>query len=191
MAGLISVFRPPTSDPLHFLVLGYLVLAVGLVWLTHRRPQMPMASDVGSRRALLYILVYAVCVTCFWRVLSPALLGREHSSWLLALGDVVFITLGMFAWVMKLAEPTHWREYGFHMDGAPRAALTLSLGRPQHFDHPAILRGNWLGEGASHRRQHGVRVPGVHGGIGAARGVAVPRLLAGILARGGPTAGPG
>lgn len=138
--GLISVFRPPASDPLlHFLVLGYLLLALGLVSLTYRRPQLPMASSVGSRRALLYILVYTLCVSCFWRVLSPALLGREHSSWLLALGDVIFITLGMFAWVMTLAEPHSWREYGFHMDGSARAALTLSLGAAAAFlitQHP-------------------------------------------------------
>jgi len=101
--------------------------------LTHRRPQIPMSSDTGSRRALYYILVYTLCVTCFWRVLSPALLGREHSSWLLALGDVVFITLGIFGWVMAIAEPHTWREYGFHMDGAPRVALTLALGAAAAF----------------------------------------------------------
>jgi membrane protease YdiL (CAAX protease family) len=134
LAGLISLFHPHATDPsFHFLVLGYLLLALGLVSLTHRRPQIPMSSDTGSRRALYYILVYTLCVTCFWRVLSPALLGREHSSWLLALGDVVFITLGIFGWVMAIAEPHTWREYGFHMDGAPRVALTLALGAAAAF----------------------------------------------------------
>src|SRR5262245_37629694 len=92
-----------------------------------------MASSEGTRRALLFILVYALCSMCFWRVLSPAMLGREHSPWLLALGDVVFITLGMFAWVMVLAEPHSWRDYGFHMDGAARVALTLALGAAAAF----------------------------------------------------------
>lgn len=118
---------------LSFLVGGYLLLAIGLASLTYRRTQLPMASSEGSRRALLYILVYGLCGTCFWRILSPALLGREHSPWLLALGDVVFITLGMFAWVMALAEPHSWRDYGFHMDGAARVALTLSLGAAAAF----------------------------------------------------------
>ncbi len=134
MAGLISAFGPPHSEPLlSFLVAGYVLLAVGLVSLTARRPNVPLASDAGTRRALLYILVYALCATCFWRVLSPALLGRDHSPWLLALGDVVFITLGMFAWVMAIAEPHSWRDYGFHMDGPARVALTLSLGAAAAF----------------------------------------------------------
>jgi membrane protease YdiL (CAAX protease family) len=134
LAGLISIFGSPTSDPMfRSLVLGYLVLAVGLVSLTRRRPQLEMASSMGTRRALLYLLVYAASATCFWRVLSPALLGHEHSIWLLALGDVIFITLGMFAWVMTLAEPHTWREYGFHMDGPARVALTLSLGAAAAF----------------------------------------------------------
>ena len=116
-----------------FLVVGYLILAVGLVILTRRRPQLAMASPLGTRRALLYLLVYAASATCFWRVLSPVLTGEEHSVWLLAVGDVVFITLGMFAWVMILAEPHSWRDYGFHMDGAARVALTLALGAAAAF----------------------------------------------------------
>ncbi|TMQ68926.1 MAG: hypothetical protein E6K80_13365 [Candidatus Eisenbacteria bacterium] len=87
MAGLIAAFGPSTHEPLlNFLVAGYVLLAVGLVSLTHRRAQFPMASAQGTRRALLFILVYATCACLFWRVLSPALLGREHSAWLLALG---------------------------------------------------------------------------------------------------------
>lgn len=124
----------PASEPLlHFLVAGFVLLAVGVATLTYRRTLVPLTSIEGTRRALLYILIYALCSVCFWRVISPALLGREHSPWLLALGDVIFITLGMFVWVMGLAESRGWREYGFHMDGAPRAALTLALGAAAAF----------------------------------------------------------
>ena len=119
----------PASEPrLHFLVAGFVILALGVALLTYRRTAVPMGSIQGTRRALLAIVTYGLCGLCFWRVLSPALLGREHSPWLLALGDVIFVTLGMFAWVIALAEARPWREYGFHIDGSARVALTLLLG---------------------------------------------------------------
>ncbi|TMQ68927.1 MAG: CPBP family intramembrane metalloprotease [Candidatus Eisenbacteria bacterium] len=46
---------------------------------------------------------------------------------------MIFITLGLFTWVMAVAEPHSWRDYGFHMDGAARVALTLALGAAAAF----------------------------------------------------------
>jgi len=130
LADLIPIFPAPGSPPLlGSLVGGFVLLAAGLAWLTRRRtPEAAVESREGTRRALLYIAVYTACAACFWRVLSPALLGHDHSPWLLALGDVIFVTLGLFVWVMVLAESRPWRVYGFHMDGSARAVLTLILG---------------------------------------------------------------
>lgn len=110
------------------LVGGFGLLAFGLALLTRRRPDLPLGSPQGSRRAVAFILVYALCSACFWRVLAPAALGRVQSLWLMALGDVVFVTLGLFVWVMVLAEGRPWRAYGFHMEGARRVIVTLVLG---------------------------------------------------------------
>jgi membrane protease YdiL (CAAX protease family) len=132
LAGLI--LPAPSAEPrLQFLVAGFVLLGAGVAWLTYRRAIRPLVSPEGTRRALLYILMYGLCECCFWRVLSPALLGREQSPWLLALGDVIFVTLGLFVWVMALAESRPWREYGFHMNGAARVALTLALGAAAAF----------------------------------------------------------
>ena len=40
---------------------------------------------------------------------------------------MIFTTLGLFVWVMALAEGRPWRAYGFHMDGSGRVVLTLVL----------------------------------------------------------------
>ena len=134
MAELTQTLGAPASEPmLHFLVSGFVLLALGVALLTYRRSAVPMASIQGTRRALLYVLTYASCATCFWRVLSPALLGHDHHPLLLALGDVIFVTLGLFVWVMALAESHPWRAYGFHMDGTARVALTLALGAAAAF----------------------------------------------------------
>jgi membrane protease YdiL (CAAX protease family) len=128
LVDLIPELPPPAEPLLHYLVAGFVLLAAGLAWLTSRRPsQSAINTPEATRRALLYILVYTLCVTCFSRVMAPALMGREQSPWLLALGDVIFVTLGLFVWVMALAESRPWREYGFHVRQPTRVALMLAL----------------------------------------------------------------
>ena len=130
MSFLTGALAPPSGSPLlGSLVAGFILLVVGLAALTARRPHLgPLASPEGTRRAVLYALVFALCSVAFWRVVSPALLGREQSPWLLALGDVIFVTLGLFAWVMALAEGYEWRDYGIRAPQPSRFVLTLLLG---------------------------------------------------------------
>jgi len=103
---------------------GFAVLAGGLALLTWRRDHRPLRSAGGTARVLGYILVYALSTLCFMRVLAPALLRREDSPWLMALGDVLCVTLGLFVWVMALAERHPMRDYGLH--GAPPARLAIA-----------------------------------------------------------------
>jgi len=134
LTAALAALQVPAGEPLlHFLVAGFVLLAVGVASLTYQRSLVPMNSMEATRRALLYIVLYGLCAACFWRVLSPALLGQERSPWLLALGDVIFITFGLFVWVMALAETRSWRDYGLHMDGSARVALTLALGAAAAF----------------------------------------------------------
>jgi membrane protease YdiL (CAAX protease family) len=134
LGGLIATVAAPAGGPLlQYLVAGFVLLAIGIASLTYQRSLVPLVSMEGTRRALLYVLLYGLCGACFWRVISPALLGQERSPWLLALGDVIFITFGLFVWVMALAESRPWRDYGLFMDGSARVALTLSLGAAAAF----------------------------------------------------------
>lgn len=112
----------PTSGPLlSFLVAGFILLAAGLVALTvRRRLPAPFESSSSTRRALLWVVFYGLCSACFARVLQPALLGRDHSPWLLALGDVIAVTLALYAWVMLLAENHRFSEYGLRGDRVAR-----------------------------------------------------------------------
>lgn len=130
MEVLTALKTAPESPPLlGSLVAGFVLLVVGLAALTvRRRGPVPLASPAGTRRALLYVLVYVLSLACFARVVSPALLGHEHSPWLLALGDVMFITLALFFWVMALAEERPLREYGFGFGPAGRMLVALLMG---------------------------------------------------------------
>lgn len=120
----------PGSQPLlGYLVGGFALLVIGLALLTRRRgAPVPIESKTGTLRALAWVAIYGLCASSFARILAPALLGQERSPWLLALGDVIFVTVGLFVWVLWLAEGRPWRAYGFH--GAPptRLALTMVLG---------------------------------------------------------------
>jgi len=120
----------PHSQPLlGYLVGGFVLLVVGLAALTRTSPRASsIHSRDGTRRALSYALAFGLCISCFYRVLSPALLGREQSPWLLALGDVLCVTSGLFVWVMVLAERWTWRDYGFHGDRTARMVVTIGLG---------------------------------------------------------------
>ena len=130
MEILKTLHPAPASEPLlGFLVAGFVLMVVGLVALTARRgPHVPLTSDKATRRALLYSLVYGLCAACFSRVLQGALLGTEHSPWLLALGDVLFVTLSLLVWVMVVAEHHRLSDYGFRSVPVGRFLLITVMG---------------------------------------------------------------
>jgi membrane protease YdiL (CAAX protease family) len=116
---------PNMPPPLGQLIAGFATLAAGIAAFTRRREHRPLNSPHGSRRVLLYILAYALTSLSFMRVMAPALLGRQDSPWLLALGDVLCVTLALYVWVVALAERYEARDFGLH--GAPPARMLLSL----------------------------------------------------------------
>lgn len=119
----------PSSPPLLSSLLGgFLVLVAGLAALTLGRRRGPLASRRSMIRAIGYVAVFALSTGGFMRVLQPALLGHERSPWLLALGDVVFITLGLYVWVMVLAEGYSLRSLGLRPMASGRLFLTLVMG---------------------------------------------------------------
>jgi membrane protease YdiL (CAAX protease family) len=120
----IPAALPTSPPPVGQLIAGFALLAGGLALLTPRRGHRPLRSAAGTARVLGYILVYALSTLCFMRVLAPALLGRVESPWLMALGDVLCVTIGLFIWVVALAERHPLRDYGLH--GAAPARLTLA-----------------------------------------------------------------
>ena len=129
MAFLGIIASPPTTQPsLGWLVGGFALLIAGLASLTMGLRRGAPAPRAGPRQALSYALVYGLCSACFWRVLESALLGQERSPWLLALGDVIFITIALFVWVMVLAEGHPLGDYGFRRVPAGRLLLTLLMG---------------------------------------------------------------
>jgi membrane protease YdiL (CAAX protease family) len=125
LALLSAPFFPAADPPLGWLVGGFVLLAIGLAALTMNRRHGRLESAQGTSRALLYALVYGLCAACFARVIGPALLVTERSPWLLALGDVIFVTLGVFVWVMVLAENRPFAAFGFK--GAPAGRLLPAL----------------------------------------------------------------
>ena len=126
----LTAGAPPAAQPLlGFLVAGFVLMVIGLMALTLRRgPHVAFQSERSTRRALLYTLVYALCVGCFSRLFNAALLGREHSPWLLALGDVLFVTLGLLVWVMVLAEHHRLSDFGLRAIPARRLLLLGLMG---------------------------------------------------------------
>lgn len=125
MEGLTALGNTPASSPLlGFLVAGFVLLAFGLALLTLRRPRRSaFGSGASTQRAMVWACVYGLCAACFARVIAPALLGREHSPWLLALGDVMSVTLALFVWVMVISEGHSLRDYGFRV--GPPALLAF------------------------------------------------------------------
>lgn len=123
-------FEAPTGEPsLGFLVGGFVLMVVGLAALTQRRaPGKPLHSAEATRRAIAYAAVYGLCAGCFARLVAPALLGREHSPWLLALGDVMFVTLALYTWVMTLAEGHPTADLGFRAAAPGRLVFATLLG---------------------------------------------------------------
>lgn len=140
---------PPAAEPLlPFLVGGFVLLLIGIATLTiGRAPAPAFASPVATRRAALYAVVYGAVTACFMRLVEPALLGEELSPWLLALGDVIFVTLGLFTWVMVLAEGHELTRYGLRGARFPRFALAMVMGLAVVLIHPfdayrALLAGS-------------------------------------------------
>lgn len=125
--SLASTAAPP-APPLGWLLAGFLVLVVGLALLTVSRRHGPLDSPEGTRRALLYALVYGLVAAAFMRVIAPALTGAERNAWLLAVGDVMFVTLGIFVWVMALAEDRPPRAIGFRMCKVQRMGICAGMG---------------------------------------------------------------
>lgn len=125
---LTSIVTPPVEPQLNALVAGFVLLVVGLAALTVRRHRHPLQSASGTRRAISYAIIYALCSAAFMRVISGAVLGSERSPWLLALADVIFVTLGLFAWVMALAEGYSLSDFGLRATPAGRVLLTLLMG---------------------------------------------------------------
>lgn len=104
-------------------------MLAGLAVLTpHRHSRGALASPDGTRRALLYGLFYLLCATSFARLLSGALAGDDASPWLLALGDVMFVTLGLYAWVMMIAEGHAFADFGLRGGPAGRMGLAFAMG---------------------------------------------------------------
>lgn len=118
---------PPSVGAPHlgWLVGGFVLLVIGLAALTVNRRHGPLESRQGTVRAALYALVFTLCAACFTRVLGPALAGGERNPLLLALGDVIFVTLGVFAWVMVLVENRPLGTLGFR--GAPAGRMLLAV----------------------------------------------------------------
>jgi membrane protease YdiL (CAAX protease family) len=126
MTLLTSAFPATSGGPeLRALVGGFGLMVIGLAALTLRRDRREsLRSPQATRRALAYALVYGLCAACFARLVSPALLGHVRSPWLYALGDVMFVTLSLFVWVMVLAEDLSPRDLGVR--GAPPARFVMA-----------------------------------------------------------------
>jgi membrane protease YdiL (CAAX protease family) len=125
---LYSTPPPPAEPLLGSLVAGFVLLAAGLAALTVRPHRNPLKSPQGTRRALMYVAIYTLCATSFARVIGSALVGRDQSPWLLALGDVIFVTYALFVWVMVLAEGHPLSELGFKRIQPVRLTLTMAMG---------------------------------------------------------------
>jgi membrane protease YdiL (CAAX protease family) len=129
LAFVIATIGMPAGAPrLGLLLAGFVLMVTGLAALTMRRSAAPLHSAHATRRAAYYAVVYGLSAACFMRVIGGALLGHDRSPWLLALGDVVFVTLGLFVWVMVLAEDRPLSDFGFRGAPAARMLLTALMG---------------------------------------------------------------
>lgn len=119
---------PPVQTLSGSLVGGFIILVIGLAALSFRRARHPLHSRTATTRALLYALIYGLASAAFARVIGAALTGQERSPWLLALSDVVFVTMGLYVLVMALVEGYSPRDYGFRPVPIARLALTMVMG---------------------------------------------------------------
>lgn len=137
----LSPGGPPGELNLSSLVAGFIILVLGLAALTLRRHRNPLQSPQATRRALGYVVVYTLCVASFGRIIGVAMLGMERSPWLLALADVLFVTIGLFIWVMVLAEGHGLSDYGLHAVRRERLVIPtlMGLGAVVVFAHEPYL----------------------------------------------------
>jgi membrane protease YdiL (CAAX protease family) len=119
----------PSAPPLLGALLGgFFILVAGLAVLAVGSRRVTMGSPRSTYRAVAYALAYGLSTAAFSRVLQGALLGHERSPWLLALGDVIFIALSLFVWVMVLAEGYPMSAFGLRRMPAGRLLPTLLMG---------------------------------------------------------------
>jgi membrane protease YdiL (CAAX protease family) len=122
MALVLAVAAPGTPPPLGFLLGAFALLVLGMAWLSRTRPaDLTLRSPLALRRASSYALVFAVTSAFFARIVNPALTGAMHSPWLLALGDVIFAAMVLFAWLIVLVEDLPLRDLGLRWVGGRRA----------------------------------------------------------------------
>ncbi len=129
MNGVVAAMIAPRGEPqLGALLLGFVILVVGLAALSLRRRPHPLQSGTATTRSLLYALTYGLSAGSFARVIGIALMGQERSPWLLALGDVLFVTVTLFVWVMALAEGHSFRDLGIRPVAPGRFVVTTLMG---------------------------------------------------------------
>ncbi len=126
----VAVTTPTSLEPrIGYLVAGFALLAVGLaVVVTGRRTPPEPGSRPSPARAALLAIVYGISSAAFMHVLGPAVLGQNVSAWLLALGDVIFVALGLLVVVMLLAEGRPVSDFGVRGGNAGRLPLALIMG---------------------------------------------------------------
>jgi membrane protease YdiL (CAAX protease family) len=107
---------------------GFVILVVGLAGLSFRRTRPPIQSPHATIRALLYALVFGLATAAFTRGIGAAVMGDQRSPSLLALWDVIFVTLGLFVWVMALVEGYSPRDFGFRSLPSGRFVLATLMG---------------------------------------------------------------
>jgi membrane protease YdiL (CAAX protease family) len=127
---LTAAASASTTEPrLGFLVAGFALLALGLGLVVAGRRTPP---EPGSRphpsRAFLLTAVYGISSAVFMRALAPLVLGLDRSKWFMALGDVIFVALGLLVVVMVLAEGRPPSDFGVKGGSAARLPLTLIMG---------------------------------------------------------------
>lgn len=118
----------PASALSGSLLPGFVILVVGLAGLSLRRTRPPFHSRQATIRALLYALVFGLATAAFTRGIGAAVVVDQRSPWLLALWDVIFVTLGLFVWVMALVEGYTPRDFGFRTLPAGRFVLATLMG---------------------------------------------------------------
>jgi len=180
--------RTTTPPMLGSLVGGFALLVVGLAALTMSPSRGRQDPARGTRRALSYAGVYG---TLHGRVLPgppAALLGNERSPWMLALGDVIFVTLrsspGSWCWPKASAD-----LYGLRRVQPGRLVLTMLMGLGAAAVYSLIPYARLLTGRTTRPRRHRVRIAFCSAGLGVSGGNDLPGYLRGPSASGEPVAG--
>lgn len=107
---------------------GFVIIAVGLAAMSIGRARHPVTSTKAFARALGYALIYGFAGAAFARVIGTALVGEGRGPSLLALCDVIFVTMGLFVLVAGLLEGHEARDYGLKAVPPARLVVTLAMG---------------------------------------------------------------